>query len=38
MGPDCNWIEIQIRSQRMDDIAERGTAAHWKYKRETKAL
>ena len=38
MGPDCNWIEIQIRSQRMDDIAERGDAAHWKYKRETKAL
>lgn len=38
MGPDCNWIEIQIRSQRMDHIAERGQAAHWKYKRETKAV
>lgn len=32
MGPDGNWIEIQIRSRRMDDIAERGFAAHWKYK------
>lgn len=32
MGPDGQWIEIQIRSQRMDDIAEKGFAAHWKYK------
>lgn len=32
MGPDGEWIEIQIRSQRMDDIAEKGFAAHWKYK------
>ena len=32
MGPDGNWVEVQIRSQRMDDIAERGFAAHWKYK------
>jgi len=32
MGPDGQWIEIQIRSRRMDDIAERGFAAHWKYK------
>lgn len=32
MGPDGNWIEVQIRSQRMDEIAERGLAAHWKYK------
>ena len=38
MGPDCNWIEIQVRSRRMDDIAERGVAAHWKYKRETSAV
>ena len=38
MGPDCNWIEIQVRSHRMDDIAENGQAAHWKYKRETKAV
>lgn len=32
MGPDGQWIEIQIRSRRMDDIAEKGFAAHWKYK------
>lgn len=32
MGPDGQWIEIQIRSHRMDDIAEKGFAAHWKYK------
>ncbi len=32
MGPDGNWIEVQIRSAKMDDIAERGFAAHWKYK------
>ena len=32
MGPDGNWVEVQIRSKRMDDIAERGFAAHWKYK------
>lgn len=32
MGSDGNWVEIQIRSERMDDIAERGFAAHWKYK------
>ncbi|MDO5571828.1 MAG: RelA/SpoT family protein [Bacteroidales bacterium] len=32
MGPDGNWIEVQIRSDKMDDIAERGFAAHWKYK------
>ncbi len=32
MGHDGNWVEIQIRSERMDDIAERGFAAHWKYK------
>ncbi len=32
MGPDGQWVEVQIRSQRMDEIAERGYAAHWKYK------
>jgi len=32
MGPRGNWIETQIRSERMDDISERGYAAHWKYK------
>ena len=32
MGPMGEWIEVQIRSTRMDEIAERGFAAHWKYK------
>jgi GTP diphosphokinase / guanosine-3',5'-bis(diphosphate) 3'-diphosphatase len=32
MGPEGKWVEIQIRSTRMNDIAERGYAAHWKYK------
>ncbi|MBQ6072762.1 MAG: bifunctional (p)ppGpp synthetase/guanosine-3',5'-bis(diphosphate) 3'-pyrophosphohydrolase [Bacteroidales bacterium] len=32
MGNGGNWVEVQIRSQRMNDIAERGIAAHWKYK------
>lgn len=32
MGPDGNWIEVQIRSRKMDEIAEKGFAAHWKYK------
>jgi GTP pyrophosphokinase len=32
MGPEGKWVEVQIRSERMNDIAERGFAAHWKYK------
>lgn len=34
MGPDCNWIELQIRSERMHYEAEYGSAAHWLYKQE----
>ncbi|MBN2520187.1 MAG: bifunctional (p)ppGpp synthetase/guanosine-3',5'-bis(diphosphate) 3'-pyrophosphohydrolase [Bacteroidales bacterium] len=34
MGPYGKWIEVQIRSERMNEIAERGFAAHWKYKGE----
>jgi guanosine-3',5'-bis(diphosphate) 3'-pyrophosphohydrolase len=32
MGPEGRWVEVQIRSKRMDEIAERGYAAHYKYK------
>jgi guanosine-3',5'-bis(diphosphate) 3'-pyrophosphohydrolase len=32
MGPQGKWVEVQIRSTRMDEIAEKGYAAHWKYK------
>ncbi|MDR0833621.1 MAG: HD domain-containing protein [Candidatus Symbiothrix sp.] len=32
MGPGGRWVEVQIRSKRMDEIAEKGLAAHWKYK------
>lgn len=32
LGPKSRWVEVQIRSKRMDDIAERGLAAHWRYK------
>ncbi len=36
MGPYGKWVEVQIRSKRMDEIAERGFAAHWKYKESGK--
>ena len=32
IGPGGTWVEVQIRTRRMDDIAEKGFAAHWKYK------
>lgn len=32
MGPMSRWVEVQVRTRRMDEIAERGLAAHWKYK------
>ncbi len=32
LGPERKWVEVQIRTKRMDEIAERGLAAHWKYK------
>ncbi len=34
MGDEGKWVEVQIRSQRMDEIAEKGYAAHWKYKQQ----
>ena len=34
MSPTGKWVEVQIRSRRMDDMAERGLAAHWRYKAE----
>ncbi|MEC8459187.1 MAG: RelA/SpoT family protein [Bacteroidota bacterium] len=35
MGPDGHWVEVQIRTARMDNLAENGFAAHWKYKEDS---
>ena len=32
LGPEQKWVEVQIRTERMDEVAERGFAAHWRYK------
>lgn len=32
LGPNNRWVEVQIRTERMDDVAEKGFAAHWRYK------
>ena len=37
MGPEGRWVEVQIRSQRMEELAERGVAAHWRYKDKNNA-
>ena len=36
MGPKGRWVEVQIRSERMNEIAEKGFAAHYKYKHKEK--
>jgi len=38
MSPTGKWVEVQIRTERMDEIAEKGMAAHWKYKDSKKKL
>lgn len=38
MGPTGEWIEIQIRSKRMHEMAEKGLAAHWRYKQKSKKI
>lgn len=38
LGPKGKWVEVQVRSKRMDDIAERGLAAHWRYKEDNKDI
>lgn len=37
IGPEGRWVEVQIRTRRMDEVAEKGFAAHWKYKSGNKA-
>lgn len=37
MGPEAKWVEVQVRSERMDEIAEKGYAAHFKYKQGTES-
>jgi GTP diphosphokinase / guanosine-3',5'-bis(diphosphate) 3'-diphosphatase len=38
MGPEGKWVEVQIRTRRMDEIGEKGYAAHWKYKTGNETL